>query len=254
MKRLNFLLLVVTVILLSAVRSGAQPPSDEVGTQAGRRYLFPDVNNGSCRAVVVPTTQAAIHTAQILPLDQDGAIVGKGDSLLQIKQVFANLAKVLASADSGLQEIVKLNVYVRDPDVSAKVQKWLSVTYSGKGKPAVSYVATRLPHADARVAVDAVALARKVGKSVVQFWHGGEIRSFVDDVLWRAAGGRSRLRFWSSQERGRHSGRCHPENSGRISAIAEVLRLGAGSDCAAEGFLLADDGSGGGRKSSVEIF
>jgi hypothetical protein len=69
----------------------------------------------------------------------------------------------LKRAGSGADDVVKLNVYVRDPLVTVLVEKTLAERYSGPHKPAVSFVTTRLPNAAHHVAVDAVAVCSRIG-------------------------------------------------------------------------------------------
>jgi reactive intermediate/imine deaminase len=56
--------------------------------------------------VVTISGQAAI--------DENGEIVGAGDFDAQAEQVFANLKRVLEAAGSGLDKIIKVNIYLTD--------------------------------------------------------------------------------------------------------------------------------------------
>lgn len=44
----------------------------------------------------------------------DGAIVGRGDFLAQSHQAFANLAAVLQAAGCGLEDVVKVTIFLTD--------------------------------------------------------------------------------------------------------------------------------------------
>jgi enamine deaminase RidA (YjgF/YER057c/UK114 family) len=48
--------------------------------------------------------------------DADGRVVAPGDLLAQFEQVLRNLVVVVAAAGGQAQDIVKLNIYVRDRD------------------------------------------------------------------------------------------------------------------------------------------
>lgn len=48
--------------------------------------------------------------------DGDGNIVAPGDLVAQFEQVLRNLKAVVVEADGTMQDIVKLNVFVRDRD------------------------------------------------------------------------------------------------------------------------------------------
>ena len=56
--------------------------------------------------LVVISGQAAI--------DENGQVVGTGDFDAQAEQVFKNLTRVLEAAGSGLDKIVKVNIYLTD--------------------------------------------------------------------------------------------------------------------------------------------
>src|SRR6516164_6001369 len=49
-----------------------------------------------------------------VPLDENGAVVGKDDPRSQMRQVFKNLALALASAGVSMEHVVKLTVYLTD--------------------------------------------------------------------------------------------------------------------------------------------
>lgn len=48
--------------------------------------------------------------------DGNGRIVGPGDVVAQFEQVLRNLQAVVTAADGSMQDIVKLNIFVRDRD------------------------------------------------------------------------------------------------------------------------------------------
>ncbi len=52
-----------------------------------------------------------VYTRQLLPLGRDGKLVGEGSADKQSEQVLANLDAVLNAAGSGLDKLVRLNVY-----------------------------------------------------------------------------------------------------------------------------------------------
>ncbi len=129
-----------------------------------------DAACGSSQAVVVDPVALA-HTAQLLPLDAEGEVVGKGDIHKQTEQVLDALDKVLHLANSDLRHTVKLNIYVAHSDLSAAVAGVLAKRFSGKVKPAVTYVAGDMAQADVLVAMDAIAVSKSemAGHVPVQF-------------------------------------------------------------------------------------
>ena len=62
----------------------------------------------------VAFTGRMISVSGQIPLDAQGALVGKDDPEAQIRQVFDNIAAALAGAGAGLSDIVKLTIYLTD--------------------------------------------------------------------------------------------------------------------------------------------
>ena len=112
---------------------------------------------GSAKAVVVDAAPLA-HTRQILPLDESGNIVGKGNAEDQIDRVLSNLDRALRSAGTSLMKSVKVNMYAATPEVAALAGRALEKRFATGNAPAVSVVTGRLSHADALIAMDAVAV------------------------------------------------------------------------------------------------
>lgn len=59
------------------------------------------------------TGRLAIISGQVA-LDADGNLVGPGDLEAQTRQVFANLATALTSANAGWEHVIKFSYFVRD--------------------------------------------------------------------------------------------------------------------------------------------
>jgi enamine deaminase RidA (YjgF/YER057c/UK114 family) len=112
---------------------------------------------GISEAVVVGTAPL-LHTTQIFAWDKRGEILGKGDVTAQVRAVLENLGLLLAEGESGFEHCVKLNFSVTGPDGVAEITQALARVFRGGVKPAVSFVAGKLPHPDALVALDAVAV------------------------------------------------------------------------------------------------
>ncbi len=138
--------------------------------EAAARYVDPDAKTGASAAVEVGNGPL-LHTAQLLPLDGRGRLVGKGDAAAQVEQLLGNLAAVLEEARSGFDRVVKVNAYVTRPEAAAAVKKAFARKFSGEAKPAVSFVTTALAHTDALVALDAVAVAGTDPAGAVKLLH-----------------------------------------------------------------------------------
>jgi len=135
----------------------AMLPKSSVST-ADPVYFGSSAKTGTSAAVKVDNVALA-HTTQLLPLDEKGQIVARGKAPEQIERLFSNLDLALRKIDSSLERVVKLNVYVTRNETVAEVEKALVKRFKTTARPAASFVLTALPHADALVAADAVAVS-----------------------------------------------------------------------------------------------
>jgi len=156
--RVGFFDFIAPVVFGAMMLTGCATREGESGASAVVR-LGVDANIGAARAVVVGDVPL-VHTAQLLPIDEHGVIVGQGNPTRQIQQVLANLEPVLRGAGSGMEEIVKINVVVCQEEIAATVREYLARRFNKLNQPAVSFVVGNLTHPDALVAMDAVAMAR----------------------------------------------------------------------------------------------
>ncbi len=113
-------------------------------------------------AAIGPYSQAVVahgflFTSGQIALDPvSGSLVG-ADAAAQARQVFQNLAAVLAAAGSRFEQVVKATVYLSDMNDFAAVNAVYAEAF-GAHKPARSTVqAARLPK-DAKVEIDLVAV------------------------------------------------------------------------------------------------
>lgn len=124
---------------------------------ASIEYVTLDAPAGTSRAVVVQG-YALVHTRQFLPLDRNGNLVGGGSLDQQIEQVLNNLETVLKASHSSLGELVRVNIYALAPSTTEYVREHLGKRLDTTVRPALTSVLTPLPHRDALVALDAVAI------------------------------------------------------------------------------------------------
>lgn len=128
------------------------------------KYVDPRDSEGSSAAVVVPDA-GLVLTAQFLPLDAQGQLIGKGRPTEQVAAVLKELDEAFDKINPEPRlprPIVKLNVVVANDAVASDVRKVLAGKYPDNRKPAVSYVAGKLRHPKALVALDAVAIAHPI--------------------------------------------------------------------------------------------
>lgn len=55
-----------------------------------------------------------LYISGIAPLDSEGRVVGEGDVVEQTRQVFANMAPILAAAGMTFADIARVTVYLKD--------------------------------------------------------------------------------------------------------------------------------------------
>jgi len=151
MMKKSILLLLLSGSLSTFAQSNIQNPII--------KEIQPSFTMGSSQAVIVEGNVPLAHTAQFLPLDKEGALIGKNVLSKQLDQVFKNISLALKEADSNLDQVVKINVYLSKEELIPEVQKEFGLKFNTKNKPAVSFVTGDLSHPDADIAMDAVAVS-----------------------------------------------------------------------------------------------
>ncbi|MFC9709293.1 RidA family protein [Paenibacillus sp. NPDC056933] len=73
--------------------------------------LTQTVTNLISQIVITPASPLAFISGQVA-LNEKGELIGKGDYLLQAKQVFANLKLALEAIDTEAKSIVQMRIYV----------------------------------------------------------------------------------------------------------------------------------------------
>jgi enamine deaminase RidA (YjgF/YER057c/UK114 family) len=64
----------------------------------------------------VITSGRTLYTSGLTATDGDGNIVGAGDMVAQVDQIFGRLKAILDEVDADFGDIVKFNVFVSDMD------------------------------------------------------------------------------------------------------------------------------------------
>jgi 2-iminobutanoate/2-iminopropanoate deaminase len=75
----------------------------------------------------------------LAPLDESGKLVGGGDVVAQTRQVFANMAKVLAAAGAGFEDVVRVTVYLTDIGDRGKINP-VRQEFFGATRPASTLI------------------------------------------------------------------------------------------------------------------
>ena len=99
-----------------------------------------------------------LFVSGVVPVDRDGGLVGSGDVVAQTRQVFANLAAVLAAAGATFADVVKVNVYLTDIADRARINPVRQEIF-GDVRPASTLVeVSALAVPGAKIEIEAVAL------------------------------------------------------------------------------------------------
>ncbi len=124
-----------------------------------RHYVRPDglpPVNGYSHAVAFAGPMIVV-SGQV-PVNADGRLVGKDDPAAQIRQVFENLTAALAAAGAGMEQVVKLTVFLTDLADLALFRRIRDEYVSTDKPPASSLVqVSALVNPKFRVEVEALA-------------------------------------------------------------------------------------------------
>ena len=97
-----------------------------------------------------------LYISGIVPVDATGAVVGD-DVVAQARQVFANMARVLAAAGATPADVVKVTVYLLDVDDRPKINP-VRQEFFGAARPASTLVeVSRLAVPGALLEIEAIA-------------------------------------------------------------------------------------------------
>lgn len=100
-----------------------------------------------------------LFVAGILPVDEDGALVGAHDVVAQAEHVFGELGTILAAGGCDFADVVKMSVFLTDVDERPLVNPVRQRLF-GAARPASTLVEVpALAVPGARIEVDAVAVA-----------------------------------------------------------------------------------------------
>ena len=99
-----------------------------------------------------------VWVAGQVALDVGGSIVGRGDAATQTEVALENMKEVLAEAGAGLEDVVKLTVFLTSMADLPQVQE-VRARYFPRDPPASSTLAiSELVHPELLVEIDAVAV------------------------------------------------------------------------------------------------
>lgn len=125
---------------------------------------------------------ALAHTDQFYAQNQRGDLVGAGDLEAQVRQVLENVGTALRLVGSDLTDVAKLNVYMAESVSAEEIKRLLPSVLPEGSRPAVTFVSIEVPHSDALVAMDAVAVAPSTNRSDVAFHRSDALHAGPGDA------------------------------------------------------------------------
>lgn len=120
-------------------------------------YIGSNVINGSSNAVIVDNVPL-VHTRQFLPINKKGAVVDRSNLSAQIDLIFRDISQTLRESGSKLNQIIKLNVFVARTEFIIEAKSFISKKFHPEKQPSVTFAAGELPHPDALISIDAIAV------------------------------------------------------------------------------------------------
>jgi 2-iminobutanoate/2-iminopropanoate deaminase len=105
-----------------------------------------------------------LFVSGVVPVDDDGGLVGGDDVVAQARQVFANMGRVLDAAGAGFADVVKVTLYLTDVADRPAINPVRQEVF-GASRPASTLVEiTRLAIPGAKIEVEAVAVLPEPGR------------------------------------------------------------------------------------------
>ena len=93
----------------------------------------------------------------LAPLDEMGRLVGGDDAAAQTRQVLDNMAKILAAAGAGFEDVLRVTVYLTDIADRAKINP-VRQEFFGKTRPASTLIGvSELAVPGMKVEIEAIA-------------------------------------------------------------------------------------------------
>jgi 2-iminobutanoate/2-iminopropanoate deaminase len=101
-----------------------------------------------------------LFVSGVVPIDEQGRLVGGNDIVEQARAVFRNLAAVLAAGGATFADVVKVSVFLTDVDDRPLINPVRQEVF-GTARPASTLVeVSRLAVPGAKIEVEAVAVLR----------------------------------------------------------------------------------------------
>ena len=123
-----------------------------------RPLPFPEADAPYAQGVRISGAKSLIFVAAQVAYDEQKRVVGTGDASAQTHQVIRNIQRVLAEAGAGLEDVVRVTVFITSADYFPSVVK-VRGQYFRDPLPASSFaVVSALSRPELLVAMDAIAV------------------------------------------------------------------------------------------------
>ena len=96
----------------------------------------------------------------LAPLDENSRLVGEGDVVMQTRQIFLNMKKILEAAGTGFEKVLKVTVYLTDVADRTKINP-VRQEFFGASRPASTLIGvSELAIPGMKVEIEAVVAVR----------------------------------------------------------------------------------------------
>ena len=135
-------------------------PKTQVSTDALR-----SPNGVFSQATVVEATGRLVFVSGMTARRPDGSIAGVGDIREQTRQVLENVQSAVRAAGGTLEDVCRVDVYVRNMEDFAKIHE-IRARYFAEPLPASTMVeVSKLAHPDYLIEINAIAVISSPGVS-----------------------------------------------------------------------------------------
>jgi 2-iminobutanoate/2-iminopropanoate deaminase len=101
-----------------------------------------------------------LFVSGVAPLDENSRLVGEGDVVMQTRQVFLNMKKILEAAGVGFEKVLKVTVYLTDIADRIKINP-VRQEFFGTSRPASTLIGvSELAITGMKVEIEAVVAVR----------------------------------------------------------------------------------------------
>lgn len=109
------------------------------------------------QAFVVPPGTSLVFLSGLTAKDGNGDTVAPGDAEGQASHILSVVDELLGNAGGGLEDVVKLTIYVADRSFAREVGRARARHFTGTPPPASTMVEARLMSPDQLVEIEAIA-------------------------------------------------------------------------------------------------